>query len=156
MAKKKSFLKRPAARTRQQPKPRAAPKPVAAKKPDIAAPAFVKPAMKPGEEYSGILVDQTGKPTAHLIEIAIRDTEGTQEEQIIWAKEQGGELPDLQEGALLYANRKHAHKARYYWTREPSAGHADYAWLQTFGNGHQSLGHKGSRYLACAVRRVAI
>lgn len=158
MPKKKAHLKRPAARQRKAvSRRRPSRKPAAIVGVLTSAQSFLAvPELKPSEGYAGILLDKSGKPTAHLIEIAVRGQDGTHEEQTAWAKSVGGELPDLQEGALLYANRKHAHESRYYWTRELHAGNADYAWVQTFGNGGQDNVHKGNRYLACAVRRAPI
>lgn len=43
-----------------------------------------------------------------------------------------------------------------YWTSTPCAGAAEYAWYQTFYNGHQDLSHKGNERRARAVRRVPI
>lgn len=168
--KKKALLKRAASRTRVAPVKR-----VAAKKPararaapqslvtsaathlnPAAAGAFQVPQLGAGESYAGILLDQAGKPVAHLVEIARRTQEGTWQEQLDWAKSVGGELPNKQEGALLYANRSHAYEKRWHWLREEYAGNAVYAWVQTFGDGGQDGDHKGGRYLACAVRRVAI
>jgi len=157
MPKKKAHLKRSAARQRKvvsRHKP--ARKPRAAAVRALTPLAFTIPELNAGEGYAGILLDKSGKPTAHLIEIAVRNQEGTHAEQTAWAHTVGGELPDLQEGALLYANRKHAHEQRYYWTRELRAGCADCAWLQYFGNGYQDFNHKGNRSRACAVRRVPI
>lgn len=156
MPKKKAHLKRPAARQRKHVSRRKPPARAAAAVVTATRTVLTIPQLKAGESYAGILLDKSGKPTAHLIEIAVRGEEGTHEEQTAWAKSAGGELPDLQEGALLYANRKHAHESRYYWTRELHAGYAECAWIQTFGYGTQGYGHKGDKCRACAVRRVPI
>lgn len=152
MAKKRAHLKRKLTRTRKAVSRRVAKRAVVA----FAVPTFALPSMKPGEGYAGVLVDKDGRTTAHLVEIAVRAEEGTHEAQTAWAKSAGGELPDRQESALLYANRKHAHQSRYYWTRETVAGTAEFAWVQYFGDGDQAHDLKGRKYLACAVRRVPI
>lgn len=157
MPKKKAHLKRPAARQRKHVARRKAPARELAAVVTSARTVLTIPELKAGEGYAGILLDKSGKSIAHLIEIAVRGQEGTHEEQTAWAKSVGGELPDLQESALLYANRKHAHESRYYWTRELHAGYAEAAWFQNFGGGYQGYDlHKGSKYRACAVRRVPI
>jgi hypothetical protein len=151
---KKKLLRRAALRARKPSTTRrAAPKKrAAATKPA----SFPIPALRAGEGYAGVLLDAAGKPIAHLVELAAERENLTHAEALAFAKEQGGELPDRQEAALLYANRKAAHQERWYWTREEYAGDSAYAWIQYFGDGHQGGGLMGNRYLARAVRRVPI
>ncbi len=151
MAKKRASLKRPVSRVRKLIKKRPTSKPLQA-----TGVAFVGPVLKAGEAYAGILLNEAGKPVAHLVEIARRTADGTWQEQKAWAKSVGGELPDRQEGALLYANRRHAYEKRWHWLREEYAGNSVFAWVQHFGYGDQYGARKVTRSLACAVRRVAI
>jgi hypothetical protein len=118
--------------------------------------AFPLPTLKKGEAYAGVLLDAKGKPVAHLIELPETATKVTWKQALEFAMAQGGELPDRQEAALLYANRKADHENEWYWTREQHASYESYAWIQDFDDGLQYDGDKGNRYRARAVRRVPI
>ena len=78
------------------------------------------------------------------------------ENAMAWAKAQGGELPTRKEQALLFANAASAFEERWYWSCEVHPVHAACAFVQTFGDGYQSRGHKGHDGRARAVRRVSI
>jgi len=59
-------------------------------------------------------------------------------------------LPDFREGGA------EALEADYHWTSTQAAGDSDFAWIQAFTNGSQSLDLKGTRSYARAVRRVPL
>jgi hypothetical protein len=73
-----------------------------------------------------------------------------------WATSIGGELPDRVESALLYATQKEQFHDDWYWTREPHASDASYAWYQSFDYGFQDYGHITRQLRARAVRRLPI
>ena len=82
--------------------------------------------------------------------------EGSWSDADAWAKQQGGELPSRFDALVLFKYLKSEFKPEWYWTAEPYAGDADYAWIQTFVYGRQVNDHKSSRYRARVVRRVPI
>jgi hypothetical protein len=59
-------------------------------------------------------------------------------------------------GELLAGMANEAFEEDWYWTSTQHAGNSDYAWIQNFGDGYQSNDLKDDRYLARAVRSVAI
>ena len=69
-----------------------------------------------------------------------------------WAKDIGGELPDLIAGALLFAEVKGEFKPEIYWLSETNADGGVYAWRQYFGDGFQFVAPKDKRFRARAVR----
>ena len=73
-----------------------------------------------------------------------------------WAKKQGGELPSRLDGLVLLKNLKNEFKEEWYWTSEPYAGTASYAWIQSFNSGTQDNTHEDLDYRARAVRRVIL
>ena len=115
------------------------------------------PAMKKGEIYAGIILNDFPNASGqhHLIllpgDVSMKWADAT-----AWAKKQGGDLPTRKEQALLFANAAEAFEQRYYWSSEVHAGGADCAWVQYFGDGYQYLVRKDLEYRARAVRRVAI
>jgi len=112
--------------------------------------------LKKGEAWAGVLLDKSGNAFAHLIELPGKVKSATWDEAMKWAKEQGGELPDEQEGALLYANRKHAFDPEWHWLRTQDASYSVYAWIQSFSAGDQNSSNKDYRYVARAVRSIPI
>lgn len=111
--------------------------------------------LREGERYAGLILDATGKPSHHLI-LLPGATECDWDAAVKWAVEQGGDLPDRCEQALLYANLKGEFEVGYHWSREQRAGDPGYAWLQGFGSGGQYCGHESGQYRARAVRRLPI
>ena len=80
----------------------------------------------------------------------------TWQEAMDWAKSIGADLPTRKELALLFANLADEFEPEAYWSNEPNAGVASYAWSQYFSNGRQWLIPKDYELLAVAVRRVPI
>lgn len=110
------------------------------------------PEMKEDEKYGGITL-KDGEPFEHII---LLDGEfiGDWQSANAWAAERGGELPDCQIGALLYANLKDEFKKAWYWLAPQYS--PDFAWTQYFGGGTQLSNHKVIEYRARAVRRLPI
>ena len=142
MVKKSSKAKRPV-------------KKIARRKSAPAAKNFF-PLLQKDERYAGILLDEQGHPTAHLIPLPGELDSRTWNGAKAWAKNNGGELPTRQEQALLFANAKSAFQPDWYWSGEQFAGSPDCAWLQNFSNGGQDYDRKAYDYRARAVRRVSI
>ena len=73
-----------------------------------------------------------------------------------FAAKRDGVLPSRIDMIVLYKNLPVQFKKAWYWTSEEHPANADFAFVQGFGNGSQSSGHKGNGYRARAVRRVAL
>lgn len=106
-----------------------------------------------GGLYAGLTVAENDP---HELILLPGEFEGPWEKALAWAAEQGGELPSRFDQLVLWKNLKREFKDRWYWSCEPYAGDADYAWYQGFNYGGQGANRKGGDYLARAVRRVAI
>lgn len=111
--------------------------------------------LKQGEIYVGTVTTPGEYGNYHLIllpgDIEAKNWNSAME----WAVEQGGELPNRVECALLFATLKSEFEEKRYWTRETHASDSAYAWCQTFDYGDQGDSHKGSYYCrARAIRRV--
>ena len=106
--------------------------------------------MRPGERYAGIVLDQDGLISHHLVLLPgdADDLDWTAAKQ--WAKEAGGELPTRQEQALLFANLKSEFEASCYWSSEEYSSSG--AWYQDFDDGLQHY-IKSAELRARAVRR---
>jgi hypothetical protein len=63
-------------------------------------------------------------------------------------------LPARRELNLLYANVPELFEKVWHWSSTQFAGNSITAWVQYFGDGHQSLTHKTSELRARAVRRL--
>ena len=83
-----------------------------------------------GERYAGTVINSaTGQPTHHLILLPHEPSEPLNwHEAMEWAASLTGQLPSLQEAALLYANCKPAFNRNWYWTNTVYAGYASDAW----------------------------
>ena len=115
------------------------------------------PAPNEGERYVGTIVraDGTGH---HIYRLPIEHGKKLSWAKAMeYAKEQGAELPDRVEGALLFATKEDCEfEAEWYWTREQHAGYDACAWCQYFLDGHQDYSPKGYDFRVVLVRRVAI
>jgi hypothetical protein len=130
---------------------------IAAFKAQPAFPVTISaPVLKPGEKFVGVILSADGsrRHAVILLPGEIEDAHWKRANE--WAAEQGGELPDRVEGALLFATLKDEFKSEWYWTREQHAGGGACAWCQGFGDGGQFSYHKGNQQRARAVRRLAI
>lgn len=113
------------------------------------------PALQPGEHYAGVVVDESGQVTHHLVLMASRPDGKLQWQAAMdWAASVGGALPTRQEQALLYANCKPHIKPEWHWSSETHADAASFAWSCYFDGGSQSNVHESYEGSAVAVRRV--
>lgn len=65
-------------------------------------------------------------------------------------------LPTRRDQALCFANVPEQFEKTWYWSGEPHASDAGYAWYQTFFNGGQYYAPKDVQLRARAVRRLVI
>jgi len=114
-----------------------------------------KPELKEGEYYAGAIINPDGTGH-HVILLADDHDDTTWKEAMAWAKEQGGDLPNRVESAMLFNQSKDQFKQERYWTNEQHASYSDSAWSQYFGNGLQYYGSKYTELRARAVRRLPI
>lgn len=112
--------------------------------------------LNEGERYVGTIISADHTRNHHIILLPGDADEANWQTQMDWAKSLGGELPDRVESVLLFATMKDEFKADWYWTREPHASDASYAWCQYFGDEDQYDGLTGNTLRARAVRRIEI
>ena len=111
--------------------------------------------LHPGEHYAGMVLDHEGKLMHHLVLMATRQTDGMNwQEAMDWAKEVGGDLPNRQEQALLYANCKPHLKPEWHWSSEMHVDDTFCAWGCDFDYGRRISLRKSYDGCAVAVRRV--
>lgn len=114
-------------------------------------------ALNPGERYAGPVLDATGQLKHHVILLPQRpDEDAPWKAQMDWAASVGGQLPDLQELALLYANCKDALPNKWCWSSQEHEDDASCAWDYYFLYGYQNYTHKGYEGSAVAVRRLIL
>lgn len=113
-----------------------------------------RPELKTGETWIGTIVKPDGT-AEHSILLPGDNAAATWQEQMDWAKEQGGDLPNRIEQAMLVDRFKDEFKKEYYWSNTQHAGNSVYAWVQLFGNGGQGNLRKSSKFRARAVRRIS-
>ena len=106
------------------------------------------------ERYAGLVLGDG--VWYHLILLPAKAPPEGWEQQMGWAKEQGGYLPTRPEQAVLYANLPDEFEGYWYWSNTPYAGDDAYVWCQYFSHGSQGYDHKSAKLRARAVRRVAI
>lgn len=112
-------------------------------------------ALKYGERYAGIILDDEGNPDYHLI-LLPGEAEAIQWEGAMkWAEDRDGELPTRLEQSLLFANLKSEFKEAAYWSGQRLEDER-YAWSQTFSNGNQYCDITTGKLRARAVRRLTI
>jgi hypothetical protein len=116
---------------------------------------IMKPALNENEIYAGAIINPDG--TGHHVILLDGDHDDTDWQSAMdWAKEQGGDLPNRVEAALLFNQSKDQFKPEWYWTNEQHASYSVYAWFQHFYDGSQSNDSKLYELRARAVRRLAI
>ncbi|WP_321905187.1 DUF1566 domain-containing protein [Paraburkholderia tropica] len=110
-----------------------------------------------GERYAGLVLDDDGKPSHHLI-LLPEDVKGKSwSDAAAWAVERGGELPTRREQSLLFANLKQHFEKEWYWSAEEYESNDAFAWCQYFPVGTQLNGLKVfDNCRARAVRRLTI
>lgn len=111
--------------------------------------------LRPGERYAGIVLDDNGKPSHHLILLPGDSERASWTDQKAWAESIGGELPTRREQSLLFANLC-GFKEDAYWSTETLARDFNYAWYQSFVHGPRSVILKSAELRAVAVRRVFV
>ncbi len=114
------------------------------------------PDLQEGERYAGLILDEEGTPTHHLILLPGDVESMTFDAAAEWAATIGGELPTRSEQALLYANCKAQFERDWYWSGEQHAADSINAWGQMFHDGTQDYGGKSYEGRARAVRRLPI
>ena len=112
--------------------------------------------QRKGEVYAGLILGKDGAPDHHLFVIPGEAEKVTFAEAQKWTKKQGGDLPTRREQRVLFANAKEAFQADWYWSGEPHASDARYAWCQDFRDGGQDYGNVSYHCRARAVRRLII
>jgi hypothetical protein len=111
--------------------------------------------LQPGEHYAGVVLDESGQVTHHLVLMAQRpDTKLKWQAAMDWAASAGGALPTRQEQALLYANCKPHLKPEWHWISE--SYDASYAWTCHFHFGGQGTILKSYECAAVAVRLIPL
>lgn len=111
--------------------------------------------LSPGEHYAGPVLDESGAVVHHLVLMAARpDKRMPWQAAMDWAQRVGGELPNRQEQALLYANCKPHIEGVWHWSGETHADDSSYAWYCLFYSGGQDVTSKSAVGAAVAVRRV--
>ena len=110
--------------------------------------------LQPGERWAGMVLDDEGNPSHHLILLPDAPTERmTWQAAKDWAASVGGELPTRREQSLLYANLKAQFDAAWYWSGEQHEDDGACAWGQTFDGGWQGDGLTCYEGRVRAVRR---
>lgn len=117
---------------------------------------FLAENLKQGEIYAGLILGKDGQPDYHLALLPAKTSKLSWNDAKKWAESVGGDLPNLREQSLLFANCKEEFEGYYYWSNEQDADTPDYAWLQNFSYGTQDLNRKSTEYRARAVRRVQL
>ena len=112
--------------------------------------------LKPDEHYAGLILGKDGESSYHLILLPEDKSDINWNDAIVWAKQQGGDLPNRREQALLYANLKEHFEERAYWSNTQNASHSASAWYQGFYYGGQGNWYKTHELRARAVRRVSV
>ena len=113
--------------------------------------------LSAGERYAGVMLDDEGEPSHHLILLPGDKDGSTWNDATAWATQQGGELPTRREQSLLYANLKGEFQQKWYWSAETYESDSACAWYQTFYDGGQYNYLKHYSYCrARAVRRLVI
>lgn len=110
-----------------------------------------------GATFMGIVRGESGARDLQLFDLGEAPERMNFEAAKKWAAEKGGSLPTRREQSIMFGNRAEGqYKQEWYWSSEQYAGAADCAWIQGFGDGSQTSGHKGTGFRARAVRRQVI
>jgi hypothetical protein len=119
-------------------------------------PHITIPSTSTGELWAGVLLNEDGTPSHHVILLPGEAERIGWSKAIEWAKEIGGELPTRREQSLLFANLKLQFKGKWYWSGEQHAADSGDAWIQYFDDGYQNYDLKSFEARARAVRRLPI
>jgi hypothetical protein len=116
---------------------------------------ITQPALNENEIYACAIINPDG--TGHHVILLDGDHDDTDWQSAMdWAKEQGGDLPNRVETALLFNQLKDRFKPEWYWTNEQHASSSGFAWGQYFFSGYQTSYPKDDELRARAVRRLDI
>jgi len=116
---------------------------------------ITQPELNENEIYAGAIINPDG--TGHHVILLDGDHDDADWQSAMdWAKEQGGDLPNRVETALLFNQLKDRFKPEWYWTNEQHASGSGCAWYQDFFRGSQYDTHKDDELRARAVRRLDI
>ncbi len=118
----------------------------------LSLPAF-QIELAHGERYAGLVFDENGKPSHHVILLPNKTDDLTWQEAMGWAAKIGGFLPTRQEQSLLFANLKGQFDEFLHWSNAQYS--ENFAWAQVFDFGYQTSFNKHYEFSARAVRRVA-
>jgi hypothetical protein len=114
------------------------------------------PELKEGEIYAGAIINPDGTGN-HVILLPSDKDDGDWQSAMDWAKEQGGDLPNREEQALLFNQSSEQFKPEWYWSNTTHKNAAEWAWYQDFRNGYQNYyNYKINELRARAVRRLPI
>ena len=113
--------------------------------------------LQPGERYAGPVLDADGNVKHHMVLLPNQpETRLNWSDAKAWATSVGGQLPDRQEQALLYANCKPHLQPKWHWSSEEDEDDASYALGCYFFYGTQYGLHKSFEGSAVAVRLVEV
>ncbi len=112
--------------------------------------------LYPGEHYAGVVLDESGEISHHLVLLAPSTENVAWEDARAWAANQGGELPSRAEQSLLFANLKGQFEGAWYWSSESHEDDGSCAWGQLFSNGTQDYSDKIFKARARAVRLIPL
>lgn len=110
--------------------------------------------LRPGERYAGLILDDDGTPSHHVILLPGNAESLSWENAKVWAAKAGGKLPSRREQSLLFANLKNEFQGAWYWSGELYSESS--AWHQNFRYGGQSYDAKGYEARARAVRLIQL
>jgi hypothetical protein len=105
---------------------------------------------------AGIAYNADGKPHAVGLLKIKPERRMNWEDAMNWPKGAAADLPSRAELSVLYHTLRNRFEKDAYWSNEPYAGNASYAWYQHFRNGDQWDYNKDDELLAVAVRRFPI
>ena len=114
------------------------------------------PALNEGEIYLGAIIYGESAHRHHTILLPGDVENKTWKQAMKWAADQGGDLPNRVEQALLFATLKSEFQEAAYWSNSQHAVYSGCAWYQSFGNGSQYDDGTSNELRARAVRRLII
>ena len=114
------------------------------------------PILNEGEIYLGAIICGESAHRHHTILLPGDVENKTWKQAMKWAADQGGELPNRVEQALLFAALKSEFQESAYWSNSQHAVFSDFAWCQNFGSGSQYNYNTYDKLRARAVRRLII
>lgn len=113
--------------------------------------------LRPGEHYAGLVLQDDGQPSHHLVLMAARPDERLAWQAATeWAVEVDGTLPTRREQSLIYAHCRAHVDHGWHWSSETYEANASHAWSCSFLYGAKSNDRKSLEARAVAVRRIPI